>query len=224
MTEITLISAFLIGIAGSVHCVGMCGGIVSALTFSLPKNQPQMPFHIAYNIGRISSYSIAGALTGTLGGIFSHQIANGLNWLQLFSAIFLVLLGLYIGEWWRGLTYLERLGKKGWKYIQPLSKAFVPLKHPLYALPYGVIWGWLPCGLVYSTLTWSLAASDGLTGALIMLFFGLGTLPVLILIGLSSNQTKLLFAAQSVRKVISLMLLAFGFVLIYLLIARLFIG
>lgn len=208
--EISLFSAFLIGIAGSLHCVGMCGGVVSALSFSIPQQTSATSYHIAYHSGRILSYSIAGAVTGALGQLFSHQMQQGINILQLISGIFILLLGLYIGNWWRVLTSLEQLGKKLWRYIAPVSKRFLPLKSPFYALPYGFIWGWLPCGLVYSTLSWSMASGSATQGALVMAFFGLGTLPALLALSNSNLFIKNLLTNHYIKQLVAVTLMVFG--------------
>jgi len=208
--EISLFSAFLIGIAGSLHCVGMCGGVVTALSFSIPKQKSTTAYHINYHFGRILSYSIAGAATGALGQLFSHQMQQGLNILQFISGIFILLLGLYIANWWRALTLLEQQGKKIWRHIAPISKRFLPLKSPIYALPYGFLWGWLPCGLIYSTLSWSLASGSAIQGALVMAFFGLGTLPALLALSNSNLFIKNLLTNQYIKQLVAVLLLLFG--------------
>lgn len=189
MTDLSLLSAFFIGVAGSVHCVGMCGGIVGALSFAIPKDQGNYLYILSYNLGRILSYAIAGAFVGLLGQLVSYS-SPGITILQLISGVFLILLASYIGGWWHGLLWVERVGKHLWKYISPYSKRFIPFKSPLSALPYGMVWGWLPCGLVYSTLTWSMASGNVLNGALIMLAFGLGTLPAIVLMALGLKQIQ----------------------------------
>lgn len=215
MSEFSLLSAFLIGVAGSVHCVGMCGGIVGAFSFILPKEQSPVPYMLAYNFGRVLSYTIAGMITGTLGAIFSHQVSGGLRILNLLSAIFLLLLALYIGGWWKVLTKLEVLGSILWKRVSPLSKKLLPFQSPVQAIPYGIIWGWLPCGLVYSTLTWSLASGSALQGALVMLSFGIGTLPALLTLGATSNQLRPLLAKPQIRTIIATLLFIFAVLLIF---------
>jgi sulfite exporter TauE/SafE len=207
MNDISLFSAFLIGVAGSVHCLGMCGGVVSAFTFAIPKGQPHWPYVSGYNFGRILSYSIAGAITGVLGQLFSHQVNQGIIILQFVSAVFLFALALYIGQWWSGLTQLEKLGGRLWKHIQPWSKRFIPFPTPLHAVPYGMIWGWLPCGLVYSTLTWSLASGSAINGAAIMLCFGLGTLPAIFVMAAGIQRLKHLLSHALTRKIMALLLM-----------------
>lgn len=180
MSEFSYFSAFLIGLAGGVHCIGMCGGIASAFTFAIPKGKDHTPYIASYNIGRIISYTIAGALTGYLGSLFASSVVTGLLILQSLSIIFLLLLALYISDLYKGLIYFEKAGAKLWRYIAPVGKRLIPFKSPFHTLLYGMIWGWLPCGLVYSALTWSLASGSLVQGGLFMLFFGLGTLPALV--------------------------------------------
>jgi sulfite exporter TauE/SafE len=213
MLEINYLGAFLIGIAGGVHCIGMCGGIASAFSFAIPKGQAQFPYIISYNLGRILSYTLAGAMTGFIGGIATINIRSSLPVLQIISIVFLVLLALYIGDWYKGLSVLEKLGGTLWKRISPISKKLIPFKNPLYTVAYGAIWGWLPCGLVYSVLTWSLASESALQGALIMFSFGLGTLPTLLAASLGASFLVPIFQHNMTRKLISLLLLVFAFIL-----------
>lgn len=213
-SDFSLISAFLIGIAGSVHCVGMCGGIVSAFSFILPKQQSALPYMIFYNMGRISSYTIAGAITGYLGSILTIQLDTPLSILTLVSSLLLLLMGLYIGGWWQILTVVEKAGSVVWKRISPYSKLFLPFKSPLQAFPYGFIWGWLPCGLVYSTLSWSLASGSTTTGAAVMFAFGLGTLPALLSLGATMGSIKSLLSHPVFRKSVALLLIAYSLLLI----------
>ena len=147
------LGAFLIGIIGAGHCMGMCGGIASLLSSNAPSQSVLVP--IFYNLGRLISYGVIGAIVG--GAISTvaefSQVNQSLTWLRLIAALFMILLACYIGKWWHGLVYIERLGQKLWKRIAPAGQSLLPLKSPLYALPFGLVWGWLPCGLVYSTLT-----------------------------------------------------------------------
>lgn len=190
MTDMSLAAALLAGLLGGVHCVGMCGGITGALTMGLPdvvRTSPTrlLPYQLAYNLGRILSYVVAGALMGALGaGVFSlgdmHQTRL---FVLLIAALFMLVLGLYIGGWWSGLLKLEQLGGHVWKRIEPLGRGLLPVRSLPHAFLLGVVWGWLPCGLVYSLLTWALASGSASQGALLMLAFGAGTLPVMLLMG-----------------------------------------
>ncbi|MEW9796926.1 sulfite exporter TauE/SafE family protein [Alteromonas sp. CYL-A6] len=218
MTELTGLSALLIGLAGGVHCIGMCGGIVTALQQAVPARRRPFPYMLAYNLGRIISYTLAGALAGGVGQMSAAvlpALGQVLAWL---SALMLVALALYLGQWWRGLAYLEKAGNAVWRLIQPLSKRFLPFRSPLAALPYGLIWGWLPCGLVYSTLTWSLTSQQAGQGAFIMFCFGLGTLPTLLAVGSGADYLFKQFRKPRVRQFIASGLLIYSFFLIYRLI------
>ncbi len=188
--EITLFSAFLIGLFSTLHCLGMCGGIIGALTLSLPESIRNnrwrlLPYVSLYSIGRIGSYTLAGALAGGIGGnllkLFPHY---GHLVLQLFASLLMLGIGLYLAGWFPAFARIEHIGRPIWKKLEPLSQSLLPIKNPRHALLFGFIWGWLPCGLVYSILIWSTTASSALDGALLMLSFGLGTLPTILIAGI----------------------------------------
>ncbi|TPV59942.1 sulfite exporter TauE/SafE family protein [Aestuariibacter sp. GS-14] len=215
MTDFSLFSAFLVGIAGSVHCFGMCGGFAGALTAAIPQGKSPTPFVLSYNTGRILSYTLAGAITGALGSIAQSSMTSLLYGFKLFSAFMLIAMALYLAQWWRGLARIESLGKQLWQHLQPLSRRFLPFKCPLSALPYGIIWGWLPCGLVYSTLTWSLSAGTALQGAMIMAAFGVGTLPALLAVSFGANGLLTLLRMPKTRTFIAVTLIIYAVFLIY---------
>jgi sulfite exporter TauE/SafE len=184
------LAAFLIGLTGGVHCFGMCGGIVGALTLGLPPapGHPllaRLPYLLAYNLGRIASYVTAGALAGGVGAWAANLVSvhHAQLALQVVAGLFMILLGLYLAGWWRGLSRLEQAGGVLWRRIEPLGRKFFPVRTPVRALGIGLVWGWLPCGLVYSVLVWAVGAGGALEGALLLLSFGLGTLPALLAMG-----------------------------------------
>lgn len=187
--EASYLSAFLVALLGGVHCVGMCGGIVGALTLGLPETdriRQRMPFLLAYNAGRILSYAVAGALVGGVGAVAGNltRLHAAQLVLQLVAALFMVVLGLYVAGWWNGLLRVEHIGGRLiWRRLQPLGRRLLPVQTPARAFRLGLLWGWLPCGLVYSVLIWSVAAGSALHGAALMLSFGLGTLPTLLAMG-----------------------------------------
>jgi sulfite exporter TauE/SafE len=214
VSEFSYLSAFLIGIAGGVHCIGMCGGIASAFAFAIPKNKSHTPYIACYNAGRVISYTLAGALTGLLGSLFTSSVVTGLLILQSLSIVFLLLLALYISDVYKGLIYFEKAGAKLWRHLAPFGKKLIPFKSPLHTLLYGMIWGWLPCGLVYSALTWSLASGSLLEGGLFMLFFGLGTLPALVATSLGASFLIPILQHKRTRLIISSLLVIFAIFLI----------
>ena len=218
-----LITALVVGFLGGVHCLGMCGGVVGALTFSLePKVQASwwrmLPYQLAYNLGRISSYVLIGAVFGFLGAMLG-SIATFLpaqQILQLFAGLFMVALGLYLGGWWFGIVVVEKLGQRAWNVLSPYASKISPVKTLPQAWLYGLLWGWLPCGLVYSMLIMAMSAGSAMDGALVMLAFGLGTLPNLIFIGVFAFYFTKLSRNLLVRKFAGLSVVGMGSWQIYL--------
>jgi len=210
MTEPLLIStAIMIGLLGSTHCIGMCGGIAASIGLQRHRSTlSNASFLMSYNLGRISSYAIAGALLGSVGAL----VATGTSGLILrsFAGFMLIAMGLYVGQWWLGITHLEKVGGKLWKLIGPSASRLMPVKTLPQALLLGVAWGWLPCGLVYSTLLWSSSAGSWQQGALLMAGFGLGTLPAMFTTGLLAQQVKALLQQKWTRKLSALVIIAFG--------------
>jgi len=186
-----LLSAFVVGLLGGVHCVAMCGGIVGALAFGLPREaririSALLPFQLAYNLGRVVSYAAAGALMGGLGVLFAHALPvyYAQKALYCLAGLFMLALGLYLGGWWQGLVWVEQAGGALWRRIEPLGRRLMPVRTPTRAFVLGLVWGWIPCGLVYSALVWAVASGGAIPGAALMLAFGLGTLPNLLAMGL----------------------------------------
>ncbi|NBC47202.1 MAG: sulfite exporter TauE/SafE family protein [Gammaproteobacteria bacterium] len=213
----TLLTAWLVGLLGGVHCIGMCGGVVATLTAGLPREERaqiarQLPFQLAYNIGRIGSYTLAGALMGALGAVALELLPLHLAQRILYgvAAAFMLALGLYLGGWWQGLTRVERLGALLWQRIEPLGRRFIPVRRWWQALAVGLVWGWLPCGLVYSVLIWSAGSGSALQGALLMLLFGLGTLPNLLGIGLLAGAAARLIEQRWLRQAAGALVIGFA--------------
>ncbi|MEM0909334.1 MAG: sulfite exporter TauE/SafE family protein [Pseudomonadota bacterium] len=215
MADVTFAAAFLVGLAGSVHCIGMCGGVVSAFSFATPQHANKEVYTLAYNAGRILTYVILGALTGFIGSIISSANVTDLPILDFISIGFLFLLAFYISDIWKGLSHLERLGSIIWRRVQPLSKKFIPIKTPFHAMIYGAIWGFLPCGLIYSSLTWSLSSQSAIQGAGMMLAFGLGTMPALILISLGFQSILPIMQKRATRLFVAFLLALSAIVLLY---------
>lgn len=236
--SVSLFPVFLVGLAGSVHCAGMCGGIVGALSLGrrgadgdgAGLRQPAFPVPVqtsatagaaplrnvgAYNAGRIASYMAAGALAGGLaGGVVAlarlPALQAGFYWL---ANLMLVALGLYLMEAWRGLARLEQLGQGLWRHVAPLLRRVQPVRGGassgrLFAL--GALWGWLPCGMVYSVLVTAMLSGSARDGAAVMLAFGLGTLPMLAALGLAGQRMRGLLRRRPVRAACGMAILGFG--------------
>jgi sulfite exporter TauE/SafE len=210
MSAAILGAVFLTGLLGGVHCAGMCGGIVAALAGS--SGSGRWPLHVSYSVGRIASYTAAGAgagAVGTLGllldGVLPVQIG-----LYVLANVMLVLLGLYLAGVSGAASALERLGTWLWKRIQPLTGRLLPADTLPRALGLGLLWGWLPCGLVYGILLTAMLAGDPLNGAAIMFAFGLGTLPNLLFAGLAWRRVAGVTRARRVRMAAGGLVLGFG--------------
>jgi sulfite exporter TauE/SafE len=213
----SVLTAFLVGLLGGVHCVGMCGGIVSTLTAGLPRevrsSLPRLtPFQLAYNGGRIVGYTLAGALMGALGTVLvqAAPFQYAQRALYAIAAVFMILLGLYLSGWWLGLGRLEALGGVLWRRLEPFGRRLLPIRTPWHALGVGLVWAWLPCGLVYSVLIWSISAGSPGQGALLMLAFGLGTLPNLLAIGMLAGAAARIVERRWVRQAAGILVLVFG--------------
>jgi len=207
-------SAFLIGLLGSTHCLSMCGGISASLSMALPVGKGfrlrQSLLLIAFNFGRIGSY----ALIATLVAILSTSAAN--QWAELgiilrsIAGILLIFMGLSMGQWWQGIRYVERIGAPLWKRLSPFTRRLLPVNHAGQALALGALWGWLPCGLVYSTLGWAALQPTVGSAALTMMFFGLGTLPSMLATGYAASWISGLKSNQMFRKFTGALLILFG--------------
>ncbi|MBT9591014.1 MAG: sulfite exporter TauE/SafE family protein [Thiobacillus sp.] len=211
MIEFSLLAALLAGLLGGVHCVGMCGGIVAAFSFRADGSTPPFRLHLAYNLGRVSSYVLFGALAGTLGA--SLKLAEFLpvqTLLYVLAQVVMILLGLYLAGWSQWVLIFERAGGALWQRVKPLFQKLLPVKSMPQAVLAGMAWGWLPCGLVYSILVSALAAGSATSGAALMLAFGLGTLPNLLGMGLFARQIQPFMQQLWVRRGAGLMVAGFG--------------
>ena len=219
MTDyLLLVTAFSLGFLGSPHCAGMCGGIVGLLHSGVVENggfrHQQILYGLAFNSGRLLSYAIAGMIAATLGssliGLIGMESSHAA--MQMIAGAFMLALGLSIAGWWSGLSRIESIGFKFWRLLQPVTAKFIPVRSKTQALLLGSLWGWLPCGLVYSALLLVLASGDAILGGLTMLAFGLGTLPMLALLGLSAGKINKWRANPRVRSVMGSVIILFGIV------------
>lgn len=206
------LGALAVGLVGSAHCLGMCGGIASAMSLGANSSSRRLLTTLFYNVGRLISYMTAGAIVGGTISSAANLVSEYalLNWLRFVSALVMIMLALYIGKWWQGLVHIEKLGSGLWRWLSPLAGKLLPLPSAFHALPLGIIWGWLPCGLVYSTLTWSAVSGSALNGGLIMLAFGVGTLPSMLFVGIGAVYLNRLKSSLSFRRFGAMLLLSYG--------------
>lgn len=203
-------SALILGLLGGGHCLGMCGGLMGALTLAIAPEQRSRRLRVllAYNLGRILSYASAGLLLGVAGwAVASSPAALAL---RVVAALLLIAMGLYLAGWWSGLTRIEALGRGLWRHLQPLATRLLPVSSMPRALLLGALWGWLPCGLVYSTLLWAASQGNVWHAAALMLAFGVGTWPVLLATGLAAERVNTLLRRRSVRVAGGLLVILFG--------------
>lgn len=163
---------------------------------------------LCYNLGRLASYAVMGAVVALAGEQLTAMGAG--NWLRLLAALLLLAMALYLLDWWRGLTRLEVLGGRLWRYLQPLGQRLMPVRSPGKALLLGMVWGWLPCGLVYTALGYAMLQPSSAAGASFMLAFGLGTLPAVVLVAVAATPMMRLLRARKVRAVAALLLVIFA--------------
>jgi sulfite exporter TauE/SafE len=217
--ELTLVSALLLGFFGSTHCVAMCGGIVAALNQALPEPRPAAAFHafrplgdhVVYSLGRVASYTTAGALAGSLGFVLVEALGpSGAIALRAGFGLLLVALGAALAGWWTGVSRIESIATHLWDRVSPLMRHFQPADRAWKLLVLGEIWGWLPCGLVYGVLAGAAASGSALRGALLMAAFGAGTLPTLLAAGAFALQLRRVTARTGVRWAAGGLVVAFG--------------
>lgn len=227
--SLNLLPVLAVGLAGSVHCVGMCGGIVGALsgatqrrvipiahagTAALPLAQAgEATLRVlAYNAGRIGSYMVAGALAAGManGAASLARIAQWQGVAYLLANVMLVALGLYLMDLWRGLARVEAAGNVLWRRVQPLMRPLLPMDSLPRAFALGGLWGWVPCGMVYSVLLTAMLSGSAAGGAAVMLAFGVGTLPMLLALGLAGARLRAALQRRAVRIACGMLVLAFG--------------
>lgn len=198
------------GFMSSAHCVGMCGGIMGALSMAIPAEAKTKRWWIllTYNLGRLLSYGVMGLLIG----LFAAQLAEwgALTPLRWLAGLLLIMAGLYIAQWWQGLVKIEALGRYLWAYLQPFGKALMPVNSLPKAFLLGVIWGWLPCGLVYSALMTSMAQANAVDSGIAMVAFGIATLPSVLAAGVLAQGMMKLFRLPVFKNAMAILFILFG--------------
>jgi sulfite exporter TauE/SafE len=186
------LALFGMGLASGLHCLGMCGGIVTAFTARQPLLRKNLIFarQVAFNAGRIASYSAAGVVAGATGALFHGSTA-----LFLAVNLLLVFVGLQLCGVRTPMTWLERLGAPLWRRVQPLAARMFNAN----AFVGGLLWGLIPCGLVYGALGAAALAGSPARGATAMAAFGLGTLPWLLAAGMAAVRLRALIHRRPVR-------------------------
>jgi sulfite exporter TauE/SafE len=214
---VSLAIPLLIGLFSAFHCIGMCGGIMTALTLGLPEETRSSRLKLLlslslYNGGRILSYAVAGGIAGGILGGAAGFIGpqNGLAVLQRIAAVILILIGLHMAGWLPQLSRIERIGVPLWKRIEPLTHRLMPFDSPWKIFLYGMIWGWIPCGMVYTMLTSASAQGGYVASGLYMAAFGAGTLLPVASAGFVAGSLRKWIAAPQVRLFFGVLVIAWG--------------
>jgi len=206
-----MLLALGLGLAGAGHCLGMCGGVAVALGMG----RSSWGMLVCYQTGRILSYTLLGAATGFVLGIGAAAAPQLLWGLRLLAGVLLIGLGLYIGGWWNILAQLEKMGTRLWQPIQELSRRWLPPQRLSQALMVGLLWGALPCGLIYSSLAWAATRADWLGSAILMFCFGLGTLPVMLATGATAGRLHMILKSRVFATGMGLLLVGSGLWTLY---------
>jgi sulfite exporter TauE/SafE len=216
---VSLSAAFVVGMAGSVHCLAMCGGISGALGMrarGAATPQRAATLTTCYQVGRLTSYSLAGAIVGAFSELMQGMFE--LNRVALIARILAGLVLVSVGTGvlfkWRPLAILERLGGRLWRHMAPLAR-LIPPQGVAGSLLLGMLWGWLPCGFIYSMLIFAALKGGALQSAAMMLFFGLGTAPAVFGAGMLGAQFGRFSVVRGLHTVAGWLLLAFGALTIY---------
>jgi sulfite exporter TauE/SafE len=214
MTEIgaALTAALLAGLLGSAHCLGMCGGIsgLFALHSSARGLKRQLPMALAYNAGRLLSYTLLGFAGAALGSRVAGLTPAAAVPVRLVAGAVIILIGLQIAFDIRVLGILERIGGLAWSRISPLAGKLLPVDNLPRALGLGLLWGLLPCGLVYSVLLVAASSARAADGAFIMLAFGIGTTPAMLLTGLGAARLSQFMRDRRTRLGAGLLIVLLG--------------
>jgi len=215
--------AFLIGLFSAFHCIGMCSGLVGAMTMSLAPNIRKNTSHLGlytltYNLGRLSSYATAGFLVGWFGQTIRDVLMpdEGIAIARLIASILIIAMGFYIAGWFPQFSKIEKIGAPLWRYLQPFGQKLLPVKNLWQAFLFGAVWGWLPCGLVYYVLLIAPANDGAGSSALFMLLFGLGTLLPMMASGFLTGRLAPLRQSQKIRIFSGIVLIIMGLISLWL--------
>lgn len=226
----SLSAAFVLGLLSAPHCAAMCGGISGALLMAgrskllgpagphahnagpvliARSSYPMAADALVYGSGKIMGYMALGLFAGTGGFFVGSTHTAGFTVLHTLSGLLMIALGLYIAGWWLAVSQFERVAYRFW---QPLLKRLqgLSLAHPGNKLLAGMAWGLLPCGIVYSVLGLALASGSALSGMLLMLAFGLGTLPFVLLSGGLLQSAMPLLKQPWLRQLSGVAMIALG--------------
>lgn len=213
---ISLGAAFVAGTAGSTHCFAMCGGMAAAfgMRSRVTATDARGAFVNAssYHLGRIAGYAIVGAVFGLAGAMLrsGFDLMRVSAVMRIASGVLMILIALRLLIRWNALAVVEQLGARFWSMLRPLAQRAARSEGPGGALMIGILWGWLPCGLVYSMVLLAATSGDPSYGAWIMAAFGLGTLPSMLTSSLLASRLQRALARRRPRLISGMLLIVFG--------------
>lgn len=208
---LSIIAALFVGLGGGAHCALMCGGISSAMVAGAGQKRVGLHALLAQS-GRIASYTIAGTIVATMsaGALSIFASSNARTLVQVSLGLAWIAIAVQWLGWWRQSVLLTHIGAWFWKRLQPLTRRVWPVNTPLRALAAGALWGWLPCGMSYAMLMVAAATADPLLAAMMMLAFGLGTMPGTLLPALATARLQRIALSPHYRQIAAAAMLAFG--------------
>lgn len=209
-----LLIAFTIGLSSTGHCIAMCGGISSALSSGIqnPETSQRILRLIAFHMGRISCYALIGLVAGILLNGVVNVSKTAMIYTHTLALVMVLLSGLYILGVNPLLKKVEEKLAFIWRALQPITAKFIAMENLSQAYAMGFIWGFLPCGMIYSTVLWSSTASHNWQASILMLAFGLGTMPALLLLNFGHQQVVHAFRRYHINKALGLLLIAYALI------------
>ena len=218
--ETVVLAAFMAGLMGGLHCAAMCGGIVCLLDRNRQgpaRGMARWKYPLAYNAGRVFSYTMAGMLAGGAGqaGLLLRGSVPVQQVFMLAAGLTLCLIALYLAGVSPMMRGLESAGAVLWRQVEPIAKRMLPVDSVPKAMGLGLVWGWLPCGMVYAALLLALSTAHPLQGALVMFAFGLGTLPNMLLMSSLVRRLQQTLKIRGARLVVAGVLAAAGLYGVY---------
>ena len=213
-----LTAALLAGLLGSAHCLGMCAGIsgLFGVTAEIRTLRRQLPMAIAYNAGRIMTYALLGIIVATFGSALVDAKPTLARPILIVTGTVIILIGLQVAFNWRLLNPIERMGAVLWQKLSPIAKYFVPVTNVPKAFGLGLLWGWLPCGLVYSVLLIAATSAQPLHGGATMIAFGIGTMPAMVMTGMGAAQLSSMMRRRGARLGLGLVIVAMGVLTVFM--------
>ncbi|MCF6179363.1 MAG: sulfite exporter TauE/SafE family protein [Geopsychrobacter sp.] len=181
--------AFTTALFGSGHCIGMCGGLVSALGLSSDGRRAGLLFHLLYNLGRTLPYTMIGLAVGWLGSAMAYRDSlHGITrYLLISSDLLVIVAGLGTAGLFSGLNMMRFEFSGPIRSMTTATKTLRKLPPAASALPLGILFGFLPCGFLYAMILTAAQSAESLKGGGVMLAFGLGTFPALFFIGSATH-------------------------------------